>query len=128
MGIIAVTGATLMCTCGMAPGTLNATTAPTVLTGGKPTATIKDCAPGANIAPMGLCTSLANPAVASATAAALGILTPQPCMPVPVGTWTPVAPQISVCSTPCLMQGSTLQCAYAGTISILNPGQVTVKN
>lgn len=128
MGLIAVTGATIVCTCGMSPGTLNATSATNVLTGGKPTATIKDCAAGANITPMGLCNSMANPAVASATAAAMGVLTPQPCTPVTVGTWTPIAPQITVCSTPCLMQGSTLQCAYAGTISITNTGQVTVRN
>ena len=80
MGLLVVTGAQLMCPFGTAPGNFSATTKPTVKAQGKPAGTIKDTAAMMNIAPFGMCTSLANPQVAAATAAALGVLTPQPCM------------------------------------------------
>ena len=110
----------------MAPGTLLVTSQFKVMAGGKPAATIKDCQPMANIVPFGMCTSLANPQVAAATAAALGVLTPMPCIPVPAGTWIPTSPTHLIGGTPCLCQGSSLMCAYAGVIQITNPGQTKV--
>ena len=50
-----------------------------------------DNQPIANIAPFGVCISLANPAVAAATAAAMGVLVPLPCMPVTPAPWANVA-------------------------------------
>ena len=71
-----------------------------------------------------MCSSLANPQVAAATAAALGVLTPQPCMPVPAGTWIPTKPKILIGGKPCLTQDCKMMCAYAGQISITTPGQM----
>ena len=71
----------LQCSFGMAPSVL-AVVVPEVLTETKPAANITDNVPMVNILPFGMCQSLANPTVAAATAAALGVLTPMPCVPV----------------------------------------------
>ena len=118
--------ANLLCTFGTAPAPIKVTSQSVVLTEGKPAATIQDCAPMTNVGPFGMCTSLANPAVASATAAALGVLTPQPCTPVPAGTWIPTKPTIIIGGKPCLTQDCKLMCSYAGSISITMPGQMKV--
>jgi hypothetical protein len=74
-----------------------------------------------------MCTSIANPTVASATAAALGVLTPMPCVPVPAGPWAPGSPTVLIGGVPALNNTSKLICAWAGVISIINPGQVNVQ-
>lgn len=121
-----VMGATLTCPFGMAPSTL-LVNRPTVLVEGRPAATIFDSAPMMNIPPFGMCQSLANPAVASATAAALGTLTPMPCTPTIVRPWTPVAPTALVGGAPILAAGSTTQCAFGGVITVTNPGTTTTQ-
>lgn len=127
MGLLVVTGAQLMCPFGTAPGNFNATTKPTVQASGKPAGTVKDMAAMTNITPFGMCTSLANPQVAAATAAALGVLTPQPCMPAAAGTWTPVNPKVLIGGAPCLVTDAVCICANGmGTIQITNPGQTKV--
>jgi hypothetical protein len=124
MAQIVVTGATAACTFGTAPGTLNVTSQASCMVEGKPAATIQD-AQTVNITPFGMCTSLANPQVAAATAAALGVLTPQPCMLVPAGTWIPTKPGVLIGGKPCLTSDCTLMCGNgAGCISIVSPGQV----
>ena len=115
-----------MCTMGTAPAPLKVTSQATVLASGKPCGTIQDAQAFANIGPFGMCISLANPAVASATAAALGVLTPQPCTPVPAGCWIPTKPKILIGGKPCLASDCKMMCAYAGSISITFPGQVKV--
>ena len=125
MGIPVVTGATITCTMGLAPGQLLVTSQMNISLGGGPAATIADAAPITNITPCGMCTSLMNPTVASATAAALGVLTPMPCVPAPLGGWicggTP-----TVGGKPMLTTDGKLTCSYGGNISIVNPGQTTV--
>lgn len=127
MGIVAVTGAQCMCTFGTLPCSLQATSQATVLAEGKPVATIQDMKPYVNLQPFGMCTSLANPTVAAATAAALGVLTPQPCTMVPAGTWVSPNPKIMTGGCPCLTNEATLMCGFgAGTIRITMPGQTKV--
>ena len=72
-----------------------------------------------------MCTSIANPAVSAATAAALGVLTPMPCIPVTVAPWIPGSPRVLVGSKPALNNSSKLMCSWGGVITILMPGQVT---
>jgi hypothetical protein len=122
MAIQVAMGASLICTMGMAPGTLavlpqNRTTAE-----GKPAANIMDHKPFVNIAPFGMCKSPANPAVAAATAAALGVLTPMPCTPVTPGPWVPGSPTALIAKFPALNNSSKCMCAFAGVISITDPG------
>lgn len=112
-----------MCSFGVAPSTLVALP-PRPLVEGKPAATITDIAPGVNIPPFGVCMSLSNPTVAAATAAALGVLTPMPCLPVVVGPWKPPAAQTVYGGLPALVAGATCNCAWGGIITIGMPGSV----
>ncbi|HET9690099.1 MAG TPA: DUF4280 domain-containing protein [Acidimicrobiales bacterium] len=115
---VITTGTQLMCSFGLAPSVLNALPTPRVMCG-TPVATIMDHAPLVNIPPFGMCTSLANPTVAAATAAALGVLTPMPCIPVIPGPWTPMDPTVLVGGNPILLMGSMCNCAYGGVIQPL---------
>lgn len=116
-------GATLKCTMGSAPAKLMVIPkGPPVLTESKPQATIMDFAPMANILPFGTCMSLANPTVAAATAAALGALTPMPCIPMTVAPWVPGAVKTLVNSFPALTQPCKCMCNWGGVISIVDPG------
>jgi hypothetical protein len=91
-----------------------------------PDANIMDHTPMVNILPFGMCSSPSNPTVAAATAAALGVLTPMPCVPVTPAPWMPGAPTVLIASMPALDSNSKLMCAWGGVIQILNPGQTTV--
>ena len=74
--------AQLMCTMGMAPSVLAVLPKNKTMCGKQVAANIMDNIPMTNIMPFGMCISPANPTVAAATAAALGVLTPMPCIPV----------------------------------------------
>jgi hypothetical protein len=74
-----------------------------------------------NLPTFGMCTSLANPAVAAATSAAMGVLTPQPCVPNIPAPWAPPATPL-VKGNPMLTLGATAMCAFAGMITITSPG------
>jgi hypothetical protein len=126
MGQQVVSGAMMACTFGAAPASLVATSAPTVAVGGVPAATIMDFAPMEKIPTFAMCMSLANPEVASATSAAMGVLTPQPCIPVTTGPWAPGSPTVLVGGSPALTDDSMCMCMWAGQISITTPGQVSV--
>lgn len=126
MGQQVATGAMLKCSFGVAPGTLNVLPTNKQLASA-PSATIMDNKPFVNIVPFGVCMSMANPAVASATAAALGVLTPMPCTPVVPAPWAPGSAKVLIGSMPALNNTSTCMCAYAGVITILSPGQVKVQ-
>ena len=71
--------------------------------------------------PFGMCQSLSNPMVASATSAAMGVLTPMPCIPVIVAPWAPGGKQL-ITNMPALLDNCKLMCAYGGSISINMPG------
>ena len=109
------------CAFGTVPAVVTAQS-PTVMACGLPAATISDTI----IPTFGMCMNPANPAVAAATAAALGVLTPQPCVPVPAGTWIPGSPTVLIGGKPALQNACTLMCGYGGVISILSPAANTV--
>lgn len=124
MAMHVCTGAMMMCSFGAAPSNFIATPK-MVKTGNMDAGNIMDNKPIANIPPFGVCTSMANPQVAAATAAALGVLTPMPCLPVIAAPWTPGAPTVLVSNMPALNNSSQLMCNWAGVITISNPGQTT---
>jgi uncharacterized protein DUF4280 len=126
MGQEVVSGAVTMCSFGLAPSTLNVLPLNRTMAGGPPAANIMDNIPFVNIMPFGMCISLANPTVAAATAAALGVLTPMPCVPVIPAPWVPGSPTVLIGNFPALNNTSTCMCAWAGVIQIVFPGQVTV--
>lgn len=126
MGKPAVAMSAMMtCSFGMAPSSLMPTPG-TVVMEGKLAATIMDIAPGANIPPFAMCQSLANPTVATATAAALGVLTPMPCIPTVPAPWAPGSPTVLIGGKPALVAGSMATCAFGGVISLGMPGTTKV--
>lgn len=116
-----VSGATLTCSFGLAPGTLTVPPTSQVLVEGRPVATVTDSVGFVNVGPCGLCTSLANPAVAAATSAAQGVLTPQPCTPQPA-PWTPGVPLAQAGGTPLANATCTATCAFGGVLTVAVPG------
>lgn len=125
MGNHVCMGAMLQCSFGVAPSSLVVLPDKMLLTSNMPAANIMDNKPMVNILPFGMCQSLANPTVASATAAAMGVLTPMPCVPVTTAPWAPGSPTVLVKNMPALNDSSKLMCNWAGVISITNPGQMT---
>lgn len=119
-------GATLQCSFGMAPSNLVVLPVNRVNTTSQPDANIMDSKPMVNIMPFGMCMSPANPAVAAATAAAFGVLTPMPCVPVTPAPWTPGAPTVLLAAAPTLDNQSTLMCTWGGVIQVAVPGEFTV--
>lgn len=124
MGLQVVQGAQIQCSFGSAPAVLAVTSQQQVMSSNMLAATIMDCAPMSNIPSFGMCNTLSNPAVAAATAAALGVLTPQPCVPVTT-PWTPGSPLVQLGGLPALNDSSICNCAYGGVIKITSPGQTT---
>jgi Domain of unknown function (DUF4280) len=121
-------GANMMCTFGMAPSSLVVLPINRVITDQVPDANIMDHIPLLNIMPFGMCMSPSNPTVAAATAAALGVLTPMPCIPATPAPWVPgaVAPLVLLGNQPSLDNISTLNCIWGGVITFVTPGEFTV--
>ncbi|MES9906647.1 MAG: DUF4280 domain-containing protein [Sedimenticola sp.] len=118
-------GAVLKCTFGSAPSSMDVTSKNRVMQI-NPVANIMDVIPLKNILSFGMCSSATNPVVAAATTAALGVLTPMPCVPATAAPWVPGSPTILVGNMPILSDTSTLMCTWAGCISVTTPGQIPV--
>src|SRR5438034_7893047 len=118
-----VNTAQLMCSMGMAPSALMVMPLNRVMSGNQPAANIMDHVPMMNIMPFGMCQSPANPTVAAATAAALGVLTPMPCIPATSAPWIPGALKVLLGNQPALDNTCKCMCNWAGVISVTNPGQ-----
>ena len=120
-----VNTAQLMCSQGMAPSVFVVLPLNRVLSGNQPAANIMDHKPLLNIMPFGMCRSPANPVVAAATAAAMGVLTPMPCIPATPAPWMPGAVTVLLGNAPSLDNTCKLMCMWAGVIQVVSPGQVT---
>jgi Domain of unknown function (DUF4280) len=92
----------------------------------KVSGTIMDHLPIQNIRPFCLCMSPSNPLVAAATAAALGVLIPMPCIPNTLSPWVPGAAGVTINNNLALDNTSKLMCAWGGVISVLDPNQTAV--
>ena len=119
-------GAMLKCSMGLAPASLVVLPVNRVLNNSMPQGNIMDNKPLLNILPFGLCRSLANPVVAAATSAAMGTLTPMPCIPNTPAPWIPGKPNALIANQPALIKSCQLMCMWAGMIKIQIPGQFTV--
>lgn len=125
MAMHVCSGATLQCSFGLAPSALMVLPTNQMMINAMPAANIMDNKPMVNILPFGMCTSLANPTVASATSSAAGVLTPMPCIPVTPAPWATGSPTVILGNMPALNNTSKLMCTWGGVISVVVPGQVT---
>lgn len=119
---LVVNGAQLRCSEGMAPATLTVLPLGASSADEKPAATIFDNVPMTNVAPFGMCKTQANPQVAAATAAAMGVLTPMPCIPVITAPWSPGASGAEIAGQKALTADSKCTCMWTGQIEITDPG------
>ncbi len=119
-------GALMQCSFGMSPSSLVVLPVNRTFTDQVPDANIMDHAPLVNIMPFGMCMSIANPTVAAATAAAMGALTPMPCIPNTPAPWAPGAPTVLLGNAPTLDNISKLMCVWGGVIQFSTPGELTV--
>jgi hypothetical protein len=119
-------GAMMQCSFGMAPSSLVVLPVNRVFTNQMPDANIMDHIPMTNIMPFGMCQSPSNPTVAAATAAALGVLTPMPCIPATPAPWAPGASTVMLGNQPTLDNISQLECIWGGVITFTDAGEETV--
>jgi hypothetical protein len=117
-------GAMMTCSFGAAPAPLVVLPKNKVLCEGPPAANIMDHVPIVNITPFGVCSSIANPTVAAATAAALGVLTPMPCIPATSSPWVTGAPTVLIANMPALDKVSKCMCNWGGVIGFTSSGTV----
>jgi hypothetical protein len=126
VAIQVTSGATVACSFGTEPASLTVVPRGSpVQAGGALAATVQDNAPTVEIAPFGMCTTPSNPQVAAATSAAMGTLTPQPCLPVTTVPWTPGSPTVLVNGQPALNSSSMCTCQWGGVITITAAGSAT---
>ena len=118
-----VAAAMVMCSFGVAPASLIVLPANKTLAGGPPAANIMDHKPLVNIPTFGMCITPSNPAVAAATAAALGTPTPAPYVPNTVAPSAPGATGTLIGNMPALHDGCTCNCMWGGCHSGELPGR-----
>lgn len=117
-------GAMMKCTMGTSPAKLTVLPNRMIYLAGQFQANISDHQTMVNLAPFGLCRSLAFPPTAAATAAALGTLTPTPCMHNTPAPWMVGKMDYFVKGQPALLKSCKCQCMWGGTISLITDGQI----
>lgn len=112
----------MVCSFGATPSVFNASGENVTAT--TPAGVIADVE-AENIPPFGMCSAPTNPEVIAATAAASGVLTPVPCVPV-LSPWTPGAVGVTINGITALDDTSECMCAWAGVVTVTDPGQERV--
>lgn len=126
-GLLANTGSMCLCDKGIAPMAL-ILGQPTVLASGTPAFNKLNAEPLASVPSFTMCTSTSNPEVQAATSAAMGVLTPMPCVPViPTVQWSGTSTVVNVAGQPAVTDKSTIKCEWGGTIKILSTANQIVK-
>ena len=120
-----VMGAMMSCSFGAAPGSHMVLPKNMVMGVSMPASNIMDNIPMAEVLPFGMCQSMANPMVAAATAAAMGVLTPMPCIPMTTAPWIPGTPTVMINNMPAVDNSCKLMCNWGGVIQISFAGQAT---
>lgn len=115
-----VAGSMLKCNFGNAPGPFQTLALPgKPQSNGVPIGVAQDTVPVVNIPVFGMCSCPANPQVASATAAAAGVLTPMPCIPVTAATpWQPAAARDTFQGIPLVTIKCKCLCQWGGEVSV----------
>lgn len=119
--------AVTMCMFGAAPMPYMVLPVNNVIWVAMPASTIKDIMPIANFTPFVMCTTPSNPMVAAATAAALGVLTPMPCIPMTMAPWVPPVATVTVNNIPAVSQTCKALCMWGGMIQQTFSGQPLVQ-
>lgn len=117
-------GAIMKCTFGTIPARLVVLPDRTVWLAGQQMANIMDYKPIVNIPSFGPCQTLTYPPTASATSAAMGTLTPMPCVPGTTAPWMPGKLDYLVQNSPALLKSCKCLCQWGGVITIEQDGQV----
>jgi hypothetical protein len=115
--------AQLRCSMGIANSELVVTPINRTLINDHYAANIMDFVPLTNIMPFGMCVCPANPTVIAATAAALGVPTPMPCIPATSSPWQAGSMNVLLNEPRWLDNTSTCTCDWGGEIAIVDPGQ-----
>jgi hypothetical protein len=116
MAVLVPTGAELACSFGDAPAVFSASGENVAAT--TPAGVVTDVEPE-NIPPFGMCSAPANPEVIAAQGS------PVPCVPV-LTPWAPGAVGVTINGATALDDESECVCAWAGFITVSDPGQVRV--
>lgn len=126
MSLMVTNGAMLTCSFSVPPVPAPLTVLPAnrVLVENQPAATVMDHVPMVNIPSFGLCMAPTNPQVIANTAAAMGVPTPAPCLPMTAAPWIPGSPTVLVGPFPALNPESKCLCNWLGVITVIVPAAV----
>ena len=120
MTSVVTTGSSAICTCGTTSAELIADYDTGAIVNDMIVMTVDMIVSEVNIMSFGECDSLVNPEVSTATAAAGGVTTPMPCVPVVASDWTTGSLTASQDGIAYITDTSTCTCSYGGVISIVS--------
>lgn len=119
-------GAKIACSFGSGPKSMLVLPLNRTLTANtKPIANCLDIIPFVNIPAFGNCLSPANP-MNWKMAGPVPVFIPSSCIPIPVAPWAPAAKKTKLANSPVVLANSKTACAWAGSISVTNPGQTKI--
>ena len=119
-------GAKISCSFGAGPKSMLVLPLNRTLTANtKPIANCLDIIPFVNITAFGNCLSPANP-MNWKMAGPVPVFIPSSCIPIPVAPWAPAAKKTKLANSPVVLVNSKTSCVWAGSISVVIPGQTKI--